>query len=63
MGTIKKLIQFIKDSYNEFKKVSWPTRRAVYDSTIGVIVAIIALVVLFAVFDEGIGYLMGFLVN
>ena len=58
MESLRRLIQFLKDSRGEFKKVSWPTRQDVIDSSIGVIVSVLALVAMFAIFDQIIGGLM-----
>ncbi len=63
METLRRLIQFIKDSRNEFKKVSWPTRQDVIDSTIGVVISVLVLVAMFAIFDEIVGRLMDLLLR
>ncbi len=63
METLRRLIQFLKDSRNEFKKVSWPTRQDVIDSTIGVVISVLVLVAMFAIFDEIVGRLMDLLLR
>ena len=63
MESLRRFIQFLKDSRAEFKKVSWPTRQDVIDSTIGVVVSVLILVAMFAIFDEIIGRLMDILLK
>jgi preprotein translocase subunit SecE len=40
-GRIKKFIQFLKDVKAELRKVTWPSKKEVYSTTIVVIIATI----------------------
>ncbi len=40
-GRLKRAIQFLKDVKAEMKKVTWPSKREVYSTTIVVIIATI----------------------
>lgn len=48
---MKKIVQFIKDSIAELKKVSWPSRDEVMASTRVVIIAVLLFAVLLGVVD------------
>jgi preprotein translocase subunit SecE len=56
---VKKIIEFIAGAKAELKKVAWPSRKELYDSTRVVIIASLIL----AVFIGAIDYLFSFLVN
>ncbi|MCX6349990.1 MAG: preprotein translocase subunit SecE [Candidatus Aureabacteria bacterium] len=56
---MKKLLEFISGAKAELKKVAWPSRKELYDSTRVVIVASLIL----AVFIGSVDYLFSFLVN
>ncbi|KPK70066.1 hypothetical protein AMJ87_09420 [candidate division WOR_3 bacterium SM23_60] len=47
MTVINKIIDYIKQVYNEMRKVTWPTRSELINSTIVVIIisAIVALII------------------
>lgn len=47
MTVIQKIVDYIKQVYNEMRKVTWPTRSELINSTIVVIVisAIVALII------------------
>ena len=47
-------LQFIKDSYKEARKVSWPNRKQLTDHSIIVLGAIIISIVVIAVIDYGL---------
>ncbi len=34
---MKKLIEFLKESYQEFLKITWPTKESLWGGTLGVI--------------------------
>jgi len=56
---MKKLLEFIAEAKAELKKVAWPSRKELLDSTRVVIIAS----VLLAVFIGAADYLFSFLVN
>ncbi|MBC8489386.1 MAG: preprotein translocase subunit SecE [Bacteroidetes bacterium] len=49
-----KLINFFKDIYTEMKKVSWPKKEELKDSTKVVLIAMIIFAVFVFVVDKGI---------
>jgi len=48
---VKKIIQFLKESYRELKRVVWPSRDSVVASTKVVLVAVILFALVLGVFD------------
>ncbi|HOK23152.1 MAG TPA: preprotein translocase subunit SecE [Candidatus Hydrothermia bacterium] len=34
---MKKLINFLKESYQEFKRITWPTKESLWGGTLGVV--------------------------
>jgi preprotein translocase subunit SecE len=61
---MKKIIKYIKESYNELvHKVSWPTRAELSSSAVVVLVASIILSLLIFVVDLGFENVMKFLYN
>lgn len=59
---MKKLISYIKDSYNELVyKVSWPTRSELSSSAVVVMFASLIIAVLIGVVDFGFEAVMNFI--
>ena len=48
---MKKIINFIKESYGELKKVNWPSRDDVFSQTYVVVVSLIIVAIALALFD------------
>ncbi len=48
---MKKIIEFLKESYGELKKVNWPSREDVVSQTIIVVVSLIVVSMALAVID------------
>ncbi len=48
---MKKIIEFLKESYGELKKVNWPSRDDVVSQTIIVVVSLIIVSAFLAVVD------------
>ncbi|MEK7072300.1 MAG: preprotein translocase subunit SecE [Patescibacteria group bacterium] len=51
MSQINNLIQYIKDSKNEVKKVTWPTRKEIKQHTILVIIISLAVAAFLGLVD------------
>lgn len=34
---MKKLIEFLKESFQEFRKITWPTKESLWGGTLGVV--------------------------
>ena len=59
---MKKIISYIKDSYNELvHKVSWPTRSELSNSAVVVMFASLIIAVLIGVVDFGFKAVMNFI--
>ena len=50
---MKKIINFLKESYGELKKVNWPTRDEVVSQTIVVVVSLAIVAITLAIIDFG----------
>lgn len=48
---MKRLIEFLKEARAELGKVSWPTRKELSESTVLVIVSVIAITIFIGVVD------------
>ena len=48
---MKKVIDFLKESYGELKKVNWPSRDDVVSQTVIVVVSLIVVSIALAVID------------
>ena len=55
---IKKVMQFLKEAKAELKKVSWPSRRELIESTMVVIVTVLAIAIFVGVIDLGLSKLL-----
>lgn len=51
MSQLNKLVQYIKDSKNEVKKVTWPTKKEVKQHTILVIIISLAVALFLGLVD------------
>jgi len=59
----KKVIQFFKEVKNELKKVTWPGRKEVINSTVVVLIATAALTLFLYVVDVGLSKLVGMVIK
>ena len=50
---MKKIIEFLRESYGELKKVNWPTQDDVIAQTVIVVVSLVIISALLAVIDLG----------
>jgi preprotein translocase subunit SecE len=48
---VEKIVTFIRESYAELKRVTWPTRKEIGGSTLVVFIVVSLLMVLVALFD------------
>ena len=60
---INRLIEYLKNSKRELKKVSWPTKDEVYRHTALVIAIIIAMGIFLGLVDFGLSRLLGLLIK
>jgi len=57
------LVNFIKESYQELRKVVWPKRSEVFKKTIIVVLAMIIIAAIAGALDYGLSQGVGFLIN
>ncbi len=55
-----KLVNYVKESVGELKKVTWPKKDEVFTSTLIVVVVIIIISLILGVFDYGMGKVIEF---
>ena len=55
---MKKIVQFVKEAFAELKKVSWPTRKEVWESTQVVVVSVLLISVFLGMIDILFGFLI-----
>ena len=60
---MRKIISFIKESYQELKKVAWPKRAEVVKKTIIVVVSMIVIAAVVGALDYGLQIGMEYLIN
>jgi preprotein translocase subunit SecE len=56
-----KIINFFLDIYKEMKKVTWPKKKELIDSTKIVLITMVIFAVIVYVIDQGISKLLGLL--
>ncbi len=61
MTMLQRLIKFIREVRNELKRVAWPTRDDVRESTTVVIVVVLVLAVFIGLVDRALSYLVSFI--
>jgi preprotein translocase subunit SecE len=57
----EKLIRFLREVRNELKKVSWPSRSEIRESTTVVIVIVLILAVFIGLVDRALSLLVSFI--
>lgn len=55
---MERVTTFIKESWNELGKITWPTRGELVESTIVVIVSVILMSLLLGLVDAGLSQLL-----
>jgi len=55
---MERVTTFIKESYAELGKITWPTRGELFESTIVVIVSVILMSILLGIVDWGFNQLL-----
>lgn len=60
---MKRLIAFFGEAKAELKKVSWPTRKEIVDSTVVVIVSVVIMAVFIGAVDLILSKLVGFFIR
>ncbi len=58
---MRRLIKFLKEVRSELKRVSWPSKDDVRESTTVVIVVVIILAVFIGLVDRALSYLVSFI--
>jgi len=60
---VNRLVRFIKEVRNELKRVSWPSRDDVRESTTVVIVVVLVLAVFIGLVDWALSFLVSFILG
>ena len=55
--------QYLSDTRNEFKKVTWPSQREYVGGTIGVVVIVAILTLVLGLIDMGLSQVMGLILR
>jgi preprotein translocase subunit SecE len=63
MNILKKFTQFLSEAKGELKKVSWPSRAELMNSTMIVIVSVIILAIYIGIVDIVLSKLVGFIIR
>lgn len=58
---IQVFVQFCKDSWGEFKKIQWPTRRQALNESVIVLLTVVFIVALVNFYDFISSFLLGFI--
>jgi len=58
---VERISQFVREVLAELKKVSWPTRTQLRESTVVVLITVALLAVFTAVVDRVFSFVIGFL--
>jgi preprotein translocase subunit SecE len=60
---IPRSAEFVKEAWQELKKVHWPTRKETYSATVVVIIAVIVVATFLGLVDFALSYAMQFLMG
>jgi len=63
MKMFNRLVKFIREVRNELKRVSWPSRDDVRESTTVVIVVVLVLAVFIGLVDWALSFLVSFILG
>jgi len=55
---VPRSVEFVKESWQELKKVHWPTSKETYSATLIVVVVVVAVSVFLGVVDFGLSFAM-----
>ncbi|MBM4242364.1 MAG: preprotein translocase subunit SecE [Deltaproteobacteria bacterium] len=55
--------EFVKESWQELKKVHWPTRKETYSATVIVIVAVVVVATFLGLVDFALSYAMQYILG
>jgi preprotein translocase SecE subunit len=61
VNQIQVFIQFCKDSWTEFKKIQWPTRKQAFNESVIVLITVVFIVTLVNFYDFISHYLLNFI--
>lgn len=60
---IPRSTEFVKESWQELKKVHWPTRKETYSATVIVIVAVVVVAAFLGLVDFALSYAMQYVMG
>jgi len=59
----KEIVQFVKDSWGEFRKIQWPTPRQAANESVVVLLTVIFMIALVNLYDFISNFLLGFILQ
>jgi len=62
-GVVPRSVEFVKEAWQELKKVHWPTRKETYSATVIVLVAVVVVALFLGLVDFGLSYAMQYLMG
>jgi preprotein translocase subunit SecE len=60
---VPRSVEFVKEAWQELKKVYWPTSKETYAATLIVVVVVVAVAVFLGLVDFGLTYAMRLVLN
>lgn len=60
---VPRSVEFVKEAWQELKKVHWPTRKETYSATVIVIVAVVVVAVFLGAVDFALSYAMQYVMG
>jgi preprotein translocase subunit SecE len=62
-GFVPRSVEFVKEAWQELKKVHWPTRKETYSATVVVLVAVVVVAVFLGLVDLALSYAMQYVMG
>jgi preprotein translocase subunit SecE len=61
--TYRQAVDFVKEAWQELKKVHWPSKKETYAATLVVIIVVLLMVVFLAIVDYGLTWVIEAIVS
>ena len=58
VGAVPQSVEFVKEAWQELRRVHWPTAKETYSATLIVVVVVVAVAVFLGVVDFGLSFAM-----
>ena len=63
VGFVPRTAEFVKESWQELKKVHWPTRQETQSATVVVVVVVVVMALFLGIVDFALSYAMQYLMG